>query len=128
MAQSPDDQAEPEPKGQEEKGEATRGAVFDEVGDEEPPRRHEGEGAGEEGEADEEWEVPVVHGGGRVTSLFASLPFPLPSGERGLEVQRLHRPILKRRTVQRARLISPCETFDAPAIRSSKRIGTSTTG
>ena len=54
MAEGPDDQAEPEPKGQEEKGEATGGPVFDEVGDEEPPRRHEGEGAGDTGEVEDD--------------------------------------------------------------------------
>src|SRR5437588_11450437 len=54
MAEGPDDQAEPEPEGQEEKGEATRGAVFDEVGDEQPAGRHQGEGAGDTGEMEDD--------------------------------------------------------------------------
>src|SRR6266516_5616891 len=40
----------------------------------------------------------------------------------------LHLDMLSRRTVHRARRISPCDTFDAPAMRSSNRMGTSTTG
>ena len=39
----------------------------------------------------------------------------------------VHRRSRSRRTVQRARRTSPCETFEAPATRSSNRIGVSTT-
>ena len=39
----------------------------------------------------------------------------------------VHRLKLKRKTVNNALRTSPCETFEAPATRSSKRIGVSTT-
>src|SRR6266852_6375184 len=63
----------------------------------------------------------------RPSSALSTTLDPLPDGERG-NLGDLHLFCPRRSTVHNARRISPCETFEAPAIRSSKVIGTSNTG
>src|SRR6266568_557438 len=60
------------------------------------------------------------------------VPLPRPASSslslnRGSRAYRFHRPSLSRSTVQSARRTSPRETLEAPATRSSKRMGTSRT-
>ena len=73
-----------------------------------------------QGEACEHWNSQVL----------PAPPHPLPTLP--MEGQAhggfFHLPRLRRSTVHNARRTSPRDTFDAPATRSSKRIGTSTIG
>src|SRR2546422_1036235 len=115
MAERPDRETKTQAEREKEKREDARRAVLDEVTDEEPRTRHQRESSQDPRQVKRQ-DQRQVRDRRQVTEDD-------PEHE---EVGR--RALLSRRTVQRARRISPCETLEAPAIRSSKRIGTSTTG
>ena len=81
-----------------------------------------------EREAREQGKAPVLPGSPPVPAPHPALRAAFPATGDVTCHCLDHRARLKRNTVHRARLTSPRETFDAPATRSSKRIGTSTIG